>query len=197
MADPADKSEGEGRELAQKLLERGLAAYGQGALAQALSDWDRALELDPGNERIREYAQYVRDNFTGLDRAFKAARRAEEEAARAGVPLGQADLPGDAYDEIEIARVAPTPPPRGTPQAALGIAREMLAGAADLDPLDPGLYDGYFRKLNGHKPGDLYQLVLGEVERPLFRAVLEFTKGNQSEAASDNCTGPLAVPSRR
>lgn len=43
--------------------------------------------------------------------------------------------------------------------------------------------DGYFSKLNGHKPGDLYQLVLGEVEKPLFRAVLEYTNGNQSEAA--------------
>jgi len=43
--------------------------------------------------------------------------------------------------------------------------------------------DGYFRKLNGHKPGDLYQLVLGEVEKPLFIAVLDYTNGNQSEAA--------------
>jgi Fis family transcriptional regulator len=43
--------------------------------------------------------------------------------------------------------------------------------------------DGYFRKLNGHKPGDLYQLVIGEVEKPLFEAVLQFTNGNQSEAA--------------
>ena len=43
--------------------------------------------------------------------------------------------------------------------------------------------DGYFRKLNGHRPGDLYQLVLSEVEKPLFRAVLDFTNGNQSEAA--------------
>ena len=41
----------------------------------------------------------------------------------------------------------------------------------------------YFESLNGHKPGDLYQLVLGEVEKPLFRAVLTYTKGNQSEAA--------------
>ena len=43
--------------------------------------------------------------------------------------------------------------------------------------------DTYFNKLNGHKPGDLYQLVLGEVEKPLFTAVLEYTNGNQSEAA--------------
>ena len=41
----------------------------------------------------------------------------------------------------------------------------------------------YFENLNGHKPGDLYQLVIGEVEKPLFRAVLGYTKGNQSEAA--------------
>lgn len=43
--------------------------------------------------------------------------------------------------------------------------------------------NGYFKKLNGHKPGDLYQLVLGEVEKPLLRAVLDYTNGNQSEAA--------------
>ena len=41
----------------------------------------------------------------------------------------------------------------------------------------------YFEQLNGHKPGDLYQLGLGEVEKPLFRAVLTYTNGNQSEAA--------------
>jgi Fis family transcriptional regulator, factor for inversion stimulation protein len=41
----------------------------------------------------------------------------------------------------------------------------------------------YFANLNGHKPGDLYQLVMGEVERPLFSAVLNYTNGNQSEAA--------------
>ena len=43
--------------------------------------------------------------------------------------------------------------------------------------------NSYFESLNGHKPGDLYQLVIGEVEKPLFRAVLGYTKGNQSEAA--------------
>jgi Fis family transcriptional regulator len=41
----------------------------------------------------------------------------------------------------------------------------------------------YFANLNGHKPGDLYQLVIGEVERPLLCAVMAYTKGNQSEAA--------------
>lgn len=43
--------------------------------------------------------------------------------------------------------------------------------------------DGYFNRLNGHKPGDLYQLVIGEVEKPLLQATLDYTNGNQSEAA--------------
>ena len=41
----------------------------------------------------------------------------------------------------------------------------------------------YFESLNGDRPGDLYDLVIGEVERPLFKAVLDYTQGNQSQAA--------------
>jgi Fis family transcriptional regulator len=41
----------------------------------------------------------------------------------------------------------------------------------------------YFASLNGDRPGDLYDLVMGEVERPLFKAVLDYTQGNQSQAA--------------
>ncbi len=41
----------------------------------------------------------------------------------------------------------------------------------------------YFESLNGDRPGDLYDLVMGEVERPLFKAVMDFTDGNQSQAA--------------
>ncbi|MEM7433056.1 MAG: DNA-binding transcriptional regulator Fis [Pseudomonadota bacterium] len=41
----------------------------------------------------------------------------------------------------------------------------------------------YFENLNGDRPGDLYDLVIGEVERPLFKAVLDYTRGNQSQAA--------------
>ncbi len=43
--------------------------------------------------------------------------------------------------------------------------------------------DQYFAALNGDRPGDLYDLVIGEVERPLFKAVMDFTRGNQSQAA--------------
>lgn len=41
----------------------------------------------------------------------------------------------------------------------------------------------YFRDLNGHKPNGLYELVLGQIEPPLFEAVLDYTSGNQSRAA--------------
>src|SRR5579871_7075203 len=41
----------------------------------------------------------------------------------------------------------------------------------------------YFTSLNGHRPAHLYDLVLREVEEPLFRVVLDYTDGNQSRAA--------------
>ena len=43
--------------------------------------------------------------------------------------------------------------------------------------------DRYFTTLNGHRPGHLYDLVMREVEEPLFRAVLGYAEGNQSRAA--------------
>ncbi len=41
----------------------------------------------------------------------------------------------------------------------------------------------YLKSLNGHKPAELYQLVMGEVEKPLFKTVMDYTGGNQSQAA--------------
>jgi Fis family transcriptional regulator len=41
----------------------------------------------------------------------------------------------------------------------------------------------YFQELDGTAPGNLYDMVLGEVEQPLLRAVLDYTRGNQSKAA--------------
>jgi Fis family transcriptional regulator len=43
--------------------------------------------------------------------------------------------------------------------------------------------ESYFATLNGDRPGDLYDFVIREVERPLFKAVMDYTQGNQSEAA--------------
>ena len=41
----------------------------------------------------------------------------------------------------------------------------------------------YFSELKSEDPVDLYQFVLEEVETPLFRAVMEHCKYNQSRAA--------------
>ena len=41
----------------------------------------------------------------------------------------------------------------------------------------------YFASLNGHQPARLYDMVLREVEEPLFRTVLNYSSGNQSRAA--------------
>lgn len=41
----------------------------------------------------------------------------------------------------------------------------------------------YFSDLNGHPPTELYQLLLSEVERPLFETVLDHAGGNQSRSA--------------
>ena len=41
----------------------------------------------------------------------------------------------------------------------------------------------YFASLTGPRPARLYDMVLREVEEPLFRTVLDYASGNQSQAA--------------
>ncbi len=41
----------------------------------------------------------------------------------------------------------------------------------------------YLEKLDGHKVTDLYELVLKEIEPPLFKEIMKHTKNNQSNAA--------------
>lgn len=41
----------------------------------------------------------------------------------------------------------------------------------------------YFDDLDGHVPGNLYALLLSEVERPLLEVVMAQAKGNQTHAA--------------
>ena len=42
---------------------------------------------------------------------------------------------------------------------------------------------GYFHTLNGHRPRELHQFVIAQVERPLLEQTLDYTNGNQSAAA--------------
>lgn len=41
----------------------------------------------------------------------------------------------------------------------------------------------YFQDLDGHSPDNLYDMVINEVERPLFESVMQHARGNQSKAA--------------
>jgi Fis family transcriptional regulator, factor for inversion stimulation protein len=60
----------------------------------------------------------------------------------------------------------------------------IAANSEPLSDLTEQALQTYFANLNGHSPASLYDLVMKEVERPLFRAVMDYTGGNQSHAAS-------------
>lgn len=42
----------------------------------------------------------------------------------------------------------------------------------------------YFENLEGQEPQEIYDMVMHEVEEPMLKAVMEFTRNNQSRAAS-------------
>lgn len=46
-----------------RLIEEGLALYGGGDVDGALLTWERALAVDPGNEQLNSYVDYVRMNY--------------------------------------------------------------------------------------------------------------------------------------
>lgn len=65
--------------------------------------------------------------------------------------------------------------------------KKPLAAAKKSKPLRKHTEEAlkqYFASLNGNRPGDLYDLVMSEVEEPLFKAVMDYTEGNQSQAAA-------------
>jgi len=112
VADPGSQSDGEAQDLvepglaerADELIARGLERYGEGDLEGALSEWEHALALAPGNPAAEEYVEYVRQNFDLLDEQFQHAKEVARAATEAGVPLG-ADDPMSidyGYEEIEV-----------------------------------------------------------------------------------------------
>ncbi|MGH8307143.1 MAG: DNA-binding transcriptional regulator Fis [Gammaproteobacteria bacterium] len=66
---------------------------------------------------------------------------------------------------------------------------EILEGGAN-PPASHCLHDyaektlrRYFADLDGHDPSDLYEFVLGEIEPPLLKTLMDYTHGNQSRAS--------------
>ncbi len=60
---------------------------------------------------------------------------------------------------------------------------EVSTGTRPLRSVTEEAINNYFANLNGHKPAELYDLVINEVEGPLLKAVMQYTGGNQSRAA--------------
>ena len=76
------------------------------------------------------------------------------------------------------------------------VAGEALAVAkkSDTEPLSDcvrGALQNYFAHLNGHTATDLYQLVMCEVERPLFACVMVETRPGR-RASWESAAAPCA-----
>ncbi len=82
-------------------------------------------------------------------------------------------------------RQAAVTPKATTPKATTWVAPTQAAPSRDLPLRNHAerALSSYFANLNGHRPAQLYDLVLREIEEPLFRAVLDYASGNQSQAA--------------
>jgi Fis family transcriptional regulator, factor for inversion stimulation protein len=65
----------------------------------------------------------------------------------------------------------------------MAVGNESIVKSASLAVSVSQSVQKYFSELKGADPVDLYQFVLEEVETPLFRAVMEHCKYNQSRAA--------------
>ena len=50
------------------------------------------------------------------------------------------------------------------------------------DDID-SILDQYFKDLDGQNPGNLYDLILTTVEKPLLLYIMNYAEGNQSKAA--------------
>lgn len=64
-------------------------------------------------------------------------------------------------------------------ELATGLERRKKPLAAAVE----AALERYFDDLDGTPPGDLYHLVLSEMELPLLTAVMRHTRGNQSQAS--------------
>lgn len=63
------------------------------------------------------------------------------------------------------------------------IYNDMVEKSVSIADSVTELVKKYFTELKGAEPIDVYQFVLEEIETPLFKAVMEHCKYNQSRAA--------------
>jgi hypothetical protein len=105
---------------AEEVVERGLRLYAHGDLVGALAEWRRALEMDNGNRRGRDYVAYVEGHFDVLSEKFRAARErlgSALEPDELAIEI-EADDPMEdmePYESIELDRAAPPGGPLAEP----------------------------------------------------------------------------------
>ncbi len=71
-------------------------------------------------------------------------------------------------------------------KAAEANAAEVNVADTNSNPLRAcvkTMMEDYFNDMAGHQIGDIYEMVLNEVEHPLLESVMQYTRGNQSKAA--------------
>jgi hypothetical protein len=110
MADDTSPSSTDEEKFAERittLIERGLERYGKGDLRGAMNEWEHAMSLKPGDERAREYLDYVQKHFDDLAEQFQEAADIALASAEMDVPFGLevvGDYDDDAYDLVEVQR---------------------------------------------------------------------------------------------
>ena len=68
------------------------------------------------------------------------------------------------------------------PSGKIAVSRKKASNP--LSDLVRKSLDNYFDQLDGTAPNELYQLVISQVEQPLFESVMRHTGGNQTRAAA-------------
>ncbi len=63
------------------------------------------------------------------------------------------------------------------------VSESVTAAPIALNELIREALQNYFAWLDGQAPANLYDLVLAEVEKPLFEMILMQTKGNKTKAS--------------
>ncbi len=114
--------------------------------------------------------------FGGLDSIAQAAGRCNRNGRLPG--LGQVHI-----------FVAPTRPPRGTPQRGDAAARIMLAGDPKLDPLDPAVFERFFREVYFTAPSLDRDAIQADRAAWNFKTVAE-----KFAMIEDDGSEPIVVP---
>lgn len=120
---------------------------------QVIEDIKAALQANHERRKRKESIQPVRVISTqlveaGVDLDFPVVYRALAGFDSIAQAAGRCNREGRLRELGQLrVFVAPSEPPKGTPRDAKAVAQVMLAGQPNLDPLDPKVFDAYFRRL--------------------------------------------------